>query len=135
MALAIGSVYKIQTRLSAPGHFFVVLSGPDLDGRYLFASLTDARHVPYNTDKWKPFTSVGDYVLAKTSAVAVQYLELETEQWLEVRSQVSAGVASKDVVTRLRCNLLWFQSYLKPIIRRHWQLHRAEWDQECGPRP
>lgn len=134
--LAEGAVYKIDLRDGKPAHYWIILNEPRADGTFLAVSLTYRLNVPYFADVWKyDYPLTDSFNLPKPSVIPFRFIRIETKEWLESHPTEFIGYCTPEALQRARCNLFWFDGYLRPKIQKYRNWFRGEWLNPCGPCP
>lgn len=130
-----GDIYRIQTDLQKPPHFFIVLNNPADRGTFLAVSFTDRHHLPSVADVWPyNYPLCQTCLLAKPSVIALRYAVIKDQAWLEDKGAVYVCQAAAATLQRARCNLIWFKSLLKPDVAAYVNWYGGSWTASpCGP--
>ena len=136
MPAAKGDIYWVARENGLTPHYYVVLEDPHVDGTFLLASLTDRSNINEVRDIWPTGYAICRTVaLSKPSIVAMQYIHIGSDQWLNERSALYLCSASPATIQRMCCNLHWYRKFLRPPTLKRLNFHGSSWTQPCGAPP
>lgn len=131
-----GDVYKIDLEDERSAHYWVIASQPKLDGTFVAISFTDVLNVAHFRDVWVKGTPITPgFSLSKSSVLAFPYAQRWTEADVRARPHILCGTCFPEVLQRVRSNLLWYEDFLKPAVRKECAFYRVDWIRPCGPPP
>ena len=135
--VAEGNVYKIDLQNGKPAHYYIILNEPRiLDGKFLAASFTDRHNFPSNTDVWPlDYPLCPTLLLAKPSVIALRYVELRDQHWLNADTVEFVSRSTPDALKRARCNIFWFSQFLRVDVLKFARFYESEWKPTCGAVP
>ncbi|NLH99656.1 MAG: hypothetical protein GX446_09220 [Chthonomonadales bacterium] len=132
-----GHVYKVDLRNGRPAHYWIVLTDPPMiDPTFIAVSLTDRHNMPAVDDIWQyGYRLCPGFGLSKPSVLKLDYAVLQTQSWLDRHQAEFVCLCTDESLRRARCNVIWYQQFLPPKVRRFATSRFAVWDLDCGPPP
>ncbi len=136
MEITAGDVFKIDLGDGKPAHYWIVLNHPRNGDEIALISWTYALNVPVITDVWELGAIIcPEFSLSKRSVLFVAKAIIRNVTWISEIGANYIGRAPAEVLQRARCNLYWFDPFLRPGVKQFAQWYAVEWQPPCGPGP